>query len=330
MSRQIAWVTLQCIVAALLTLQTCQAVEFQTSATVGPDNAILGDSLIATDGPMPPTVITLIEGGVIGGEDSVVSPSVMLNGQSELHMLGGQIENGATTSIGIVMGDTSKALISGGRIEGESTGISANDNALIEVTGGTINGDNQGSIQLSESSHLMIRGGFVRGTIFSAGSTTSEIRGGRLVGDGAAIQLNDAAMATISGGEFIQNPSGPSGPILLTDGESSLNILGGSFPVGIRAAGMSTINLYGGAFMAIPGQSSFQVFDEAVINIYGLNLSIENNVLTGSLADETNLNHVVETQGNGRLVLHQIPEPAFRTLSIWILLLVFGWPCRPR
>lgn len=180
---------------------------------------------------------------------------------------------------------------------------------MIEVESGRVNGDTEGSIQLVEMSRLTVRGGTVRGNILAAGSASVDVIAGTLIGDGAAVQLDESVVATIRGGDFMQNPS-TSGPLIVTDGTSSLDLSGGSFEYGIRASGMSTIDVHGGLYPVLTGAPTFEAIDEAVINVYGFDLSINNDTLTGRLEDGSVMNHHIGLMGNGRVAVFEVPEPA--------------------
>lgn len=102
-----------CLACVWLASRAVAAVEYQSSATIDQSNSILNDVLIVSDGPSPPTIITLVDEGEIGSEDSTASPSVTLNGQSELHLLGGKVENRA---VGVIALDSSRVIVRGGEI----------------------------------------------------------------------------------------------------------------------------------------------------------------------------------------------------------------------
>ena len=76
-------------------------------------------------------------------------------------------------------------------------------------------------------------------------------------------------------------------------------------------------NLYGGV-----AGTRFEVHGRGTINVYGSELDITGGILTGSLADGTRLNHAIITVDDGRVVLHNIPEPS--ALAIWSVLGLTG------
>lgn len=177
---------------------------------------------------------------------------------------------------------------------------------------------------ITEMSSLFINGEAFLNAVFAEDSSFVQMDGGTVSDDDdGAFVTTGQANVSIRGGLISSRESN----LVRTREDSTVRIDGGQFvldttQLAIQMRGMSVLNLFGGDFSQVTGQLLL-VSEESVANVYGQNLSLDNNVLSGTLADGNSLNHSVAFLDQGQILLHQIPEPAAIHLLLFGILWVF-------
>jgi hypothetical protein len=159
------------------------------------------------------------------------------------------------------------------RLEGSS---------VLDNRGGTLtNGGSSGSVDLYDTSRLIISGGSIiqsdSPAIRASGSSRTEISGGRLISNGfnegpagTGIGLSGNAQLEITGGEFHASSS----TIIVSAGTSHATIDGGTFNASgiffgsiVRADQSSITDILGGTFTSY--RRGLDVLGNAVVNVRG-------------------------------------------------------------
>ena len=220
-------------------------------------------------------------------------PGVTLEANSILTVAGGSITGGKITGSGF-SGDGIVGFSATGRIVNISSG---------SVTGGT--NANSGSGTPGDAINLVGVNLTVSGGTISGGVSTVGGLGGE------ALQLTQSTL-DITGGNFTSGQT-----TLLNLFEVNGTISGGTFNTGdqgqtisLGASSLSsTIDITGGQFES---GSFWAVGNMSTINVFGTNLAINSDILTGKLADGSDLNVRLNLFGGGAVNL--IPEPGSLTL----------------
>jgi hypothetical protein len=279
-SMRIVVVVITVVVVTLNLRQGTQAaIVVDSSTTFDATNEINEEATVIKDGESPRTVVTVVEGGKLGDDESNLPIAVELGGTSVLRLLGGEVGTSLEGGIGVLARESSMVIVDSGKIDTRSTGIRAEDDSQVLVSGGFVGGPFSASIVTMESTSLDVIGGQTDGGIISLGESVANIRSGELFAS-----MYGASSAVISAQES------------------------------------STVNIYGGQFSPIlEVDVAFEALDQAIINVFGFDLAIDNGRLTGRLSDSSPLDHGVLTQENGRILLHNVPEPSSVLMAIPVL-----------
>jgi hypothetical protein len=123
------------------------------------------------------------------------------------------------------------------------------------------------------------------------------------------------------------------GEAIVTDGSSRALINGGIISQLVISRGNSVLNIRGGRL-----PERVRVFENATINIYGIGLyftvdpdSPQISLLGGRLADGTPIGGVrYQMHDQGRIILHEVPEPTTRVLLALGAMGLLCWRVRRR
>lgn len=192
-------------------------------------------------------------------------------------------------------------------IHSESQAVSGN--ATFDVPIGT----DVGGIRGEDASTINVYGSAVTVHLFN--SAKANVFGEIL----ADVYAYDQSVVNVIGGHF--SDPGTSNLTLLDS--STANIRSGRFDGQIVAFDDSVVNVWGGAY---PRGSRLDITDRAVLNVYGTDLVLEPTAetggtrffaLSGTLANGDVLNRAsASTTLRGRIVVHNVPEPASNGLCI--------------
>ncbi|MEM9348055.1 MAG: PEP-CTERM sorting domain-containing protein [Planctomycetota bacterium] len=246
--------------------------------------------VIVTNGT---TLLTLAGSSATGGNGE---PGLTLDEDSRV-TLENTVIQGGRNDFGI-LGDTGTLrVISGDVIGGDAgTGFAARAGEGIFATftdvtieGGTVTGGNGadsgfGSSLQGAAAFSLSSGSFqISGGSFSAGTTTGGF------GPLAVVAINQSN-GSISGGTF--------------NGDADANVLNltGSFDPDADVQAM--ISISGGTF---PAGGDWTILGNIVVNVFGSDLDITDNNLTGTLADGTPLDVELNLSSGGTVNL--VPEP---------------------
>jgi len=209
---------------------------------------------------------------------------------------------------------------------GSVTWMDVWDTSQINIAGGLIGGSIFGQFFAHDDSIVTFSSGVVENAFEIMGNNQTTITGGSI---GYNFQSNDYAQASISNTSIgyqvsIQDHSRISIDATTVDGiveswhDSEVDILGGEMLDNVVARNNSSIDITGGNLHGI-----IDVYDDAVITLYGSNFNysygaITNStgILTGTLANGNPINNRFYVHDNASIVL--VPEPAT------LLLLGFG------
>ncbi len=179
--------------------------------------------------------------------------------------------HGGVARRGVVLGADAVMNLYGGQIgEGHPGVLGVGGNAVLNMSGGTATAD------------VMIGG-------------RASITGGRLLQklDVTAFSIVSFAGGTVEG-DVVAGRSG------------RLHMSGGSVSGNLIADDYSIVNLYGGSI----GGYLLAERESSTIHVWGYDLDLTDDLLTGTLSDGTPMNHWVDPTGKGQIILHQIPEPS--------------------
>lgn len=168
------------------------------------------------------------------------------------------------------------------------------DSSVFNMYGGGIDGD----LRPLDSSTVNVFGGNVDVDVDARGSSSLNVSGGLFE---EKISARDQSVVTISGG-VIQNDDGTS---LWVRNSATVSILGGRFGRNLYVWDSGQLNLSGGTFSS--GRLTVQ--PEASVDVYGYDLLLADNLLTGTWADGTPLSLPVWQDPGATVTLHNIPEP---------------------
>ena len=203
--------------------------------------------------------------------------------------------------------DSSRINMSGGGISGFMQML---DDSVLEFSGG----NNSGHLYGSHRSTVTITGGIpAQEDVYAEDSSTVYMSGGRIF---EALQSFDSGIAHLSGGTV--------DGFVITHDSSTIHMSGGS-AVLLMLMDASTLNLSGGSI-----GSWMEVNGSSTLNVFGYDLAIQDDVLTGTLADDTPVNNEIRLSDNAQIILHEIPEPASALLALVGLAAVLGWRRRTR
>jgi hypothetical protein len=176
---------------------------------------------------------------------------------------------------------------------GDIRTIGAAAYSVVNIHGGEI-GKDEGLLAVGHWGVLNFVGGTAYGNALVQNEAAANLLGGAILGDLTGIQQG---VTNLLDGSIEGNVT------LLSS--SRLNMLGGRIGSNLLAEDETIVNLHGGS---IAGEIS--AVGSATIHVWGYDLDLTDNLLTGTLADGTPLNHEALTGDNGQIFLHQIPEPA--------------------
>jgi hypothetical protein len=316
-------VILSVVVLLACSAERSSAVIINSNTTIDSTNSFADQMVTVVDGPGGPTVVTMVNGAVVGGRTIPIAIEIL--GASSVIMNGGTVlsdddDFGATVTRNSSMftlnggsaarvesHDSSKVQINGGRIFTDSWGILMRGASEATITGGEVIGEN--ATLVLDAAAMRVTGGTLTGETFVQleGNGTAVLEGGRFEATGSGIDLRGGQL-TITGGQFVNaglNDPEPAGIYAYDNGE--IHIFGGDFSnYGSLIDGTGTVHFYG------PGLTRLEAeFPETLDRI------------TGKLADGNDIRFFVADGGN--VVLHTIPEPstlAFATLAAMLLLTI--------
>jgi hypothetical protein len=262
-----------------------------------------GERIFVVEGDDPPTVLDFVEPARLI-PPYPQSPAVGLRDTSIMNMSGGLISSGENLGVAVEARDQTTINVVGGRIGGEH-GIIAVDQARINVAGGAIGSqDDAHGIWLMEAATAAISSGRLERPRVD-GQGHFSVSGGLIVG---RLQVGDNGIVDVTGASFEEAAFGTG--LIDVRGEGIVNIYSGSFFVddvgGIAARDSGTVNIFGGSFDQRRLTFTLETIDvanqQATINIFGSNLTLSDQQLTGVLADGTAVEFTVLGDG---IVLHE-------------------------
>ncbi len=185
-----------------------------------------------------------------------------------------------------VDGSSTLHLLSQGRLNQ----VLVAESGRLFMDGGAIYDDDDSAIVGSDSAELVIQSG----TVFSE--------------EAFMMELSGSASATVNGGSFSIESSDHSSErfAFRTTDESVLNIRAGDFTE------LNTLNL-------------FDVYDMSIVNVFGRDLQFSDNQLTGTLTDGNALANTVRLHDEGRILLHNVPEPTVGIMAFMAIAALSGF-----
>ncbi len=273
----------------------------------------IADGSVTTWGNMPgvlaqETSHVLMQGGVLTHLGT--SPGIVLNGKSTVQLSGGEIVGGTSfPGNGIQASESSQVAISGGKIDAsDAYAVLATDASVIDITGGELHGD-AAALRLMDATRAVIAGGQISSDAVAVRLSELshlEMTGGHVIG----MRLSDTALADIRGGAVVvlDRPAG-----LEVFDRAEVNIDDGRF-VGDRAAIQVTdagvVNLKGGLLQHwSPDGKELVITGAGVANVFGFDLHVAGQQLSGFLANGLPMSWDLETRDAGQVVLHELPDP---------------------
>jgi hypothetical protein len=252
-------------------------VVIDADTTIDAGDSYPDDNVRVIDGLTPPTVVDIVDGGVIEG--------LTVEGSSIINMSGGLV-----------------------RSHFPYVGVSADDSSTVNLSAGLIDG----SLALYDLATLDMSGGTVHEELDAFGSGTLHISGGSM-GD-----------FFVSGSSAISVTGGILGNVFSCGGSCVVDLFGG-FRVGwLNTDQSSIVNLYGGHL------DYLNCYGASTLNVYGYDLLLTQDHLTGTLADGSPLD-VDVGDDYGRIILHEIPEPSTLLLLSFATVTLLGYSrCRKR
>jgi hypothetical protein len=222
---------------AIFSFATSSYGQFTTIYNIPPNPNIGDGQSIGSD-----TQVNLFDGGEIGESFRAGVPRVG-NMNMEVNIFGGSVGDDFDTHVGSVVN------IVGGSVNGH--GFNAYRGSTVNISGGSV-GDH---FRAHVGSVVNISGGSVGGDFAVVDGGTVNISGGSV---GAGFRFNDANV-NISGGSVgddihvlgstVNISDGTLGDYISVNGDSVVNIFGGSFGGEFVAEWGSTINLFGTQFL---------------------------------------------------------------------------------
>ncbi len=188
--------------------------------------------------------------------------------------------------------------------------ILSKDNFVVESSSSPANGQ---EIFVNGSSELTLSDlGELNAVVVSESGRFVMDGGAIFDDDDTAIVARDSAELTIRSGTVFSNDA----YLIHSFGEAKVTVDGGTFatdPTGyfaFRTTGTSTVSIGGGDFSGLHMPDLFEVRDESTVHIFGEDLRITDNQMTGTLLDGNMLAGTVQVVDQGRIVLHNVPEPS--------------------
>ena len=168
------------------------------------------------------------------------------------------------------------------------------DSSVFNMYGGDIDGD----LRPLDSSTVNVFGGNVDVDVDARGSSTLNISGGFF---DEKISAKDQSVVTISGG-IIENDEGES---LGVHNSAIVSISGGQFGRNLYVWDSGQLNLSGGSFL----RGRLIVQPEASVDVYGYDLRLADDLLTGAWADGTPVSLPIWLDPGATVTLHNILKP---------------------
>jgi hypothetical protein len=218
---------------------------------------------------------------------------------------------------------------------GEADQLLVDEDSILNMTGGitgsiatrhkaraTIQGGIAGNLSLKFDSITTLNAGLVTGEVRlsgAQGTPTFNMNGGEI--DGNIIFQGDG-VANIHGGRL--------NTVQGIGEDYFVNMTGGSF-ASWSLRGKATAHWSGGEMRGL----NLHVYDESVLHIYGSGWTLDyEEHYSGTLLDGTRLNSTwFDLVGNGKVVLHEVPEPTAFALACAVaipLALYFRHPSRKK
>ena len=207
------------------------------------------------------------------------------------------ILNGAEIALPVDVGDSSIVNMYGGVARG---GLIGHSNAVINLYGGQIGEEGGGRLSIDDDAVLHMSGGTAMGQVSLSGRAS--ITGGHIPD---RLRAGGFSIVSFAGGTV-------DGDVIAAR-SGRLDMSGGIVGGNLIADDYSVVNLYGGSI----GGHLIAEYKESTIHVWGYDLDLTDDLLTGTLSDGTPMNHFVDPTGKGQVILHQIPEP-----SVWVTLLM--------
>lgn len=252
-----------------------------------------GDTFVVIDGATPPTVVDIIDGANLQGDDDF--PIFDLYGSSVAHLRGGFV--GFSSKPAFQLNEHSTLIVSGGVFQGECELTDESRMRLIDGDGGRIRTRGQSSARFDGGqfdfadafgeSRIVMNGGFTE-TIVGHDVSEVIIRGGSFT---SGVLFEDKSQAMILGGDFIDN--------IMVTGDSILTWRGGQLAAGeiLNVEGSGVAHLYG-------HDLKFVVDDE------------DGPMIVGTWADGTGAGGRYIIRDQGQIILHEVPEPGAWGLAV--------------
>lgn len=295
------------------------AVVIDSNTVIDADNSFNGQRVDLLQGPNA-TIVDVVAGGKVGALFAEGSNLVNLSG-GEIRSL--EVTGSAAASLSgngvaweLDVGQTGHVDVDGGRIGH----LRLDDSAVVDFLDGTAEagttvrdfaqlrlngGDLHDRVTVFDSSTVHVLGGRIFGSLNARGSSVISLSGGAFLGDDSGISAHDSSTVFMTGGEIASE--------LAAGGTSIVSFSGGIVADDVQAGGASTVNFSGGTI-----GESLKVHDHGTAHVFGFGLHLDGGFLRGTLADGTRLKVHVSTSGNGRIVLHEVPEPATCVGLLWL------------
>lgn len=282
-------------VAVAMGADQSNAATIDVDTVLGPDHPYVDESIIVVDGENPPTILTIVNGALVGdalggeivpigleafrqsqirmvqGGISAGQRSVLLHDQSSFRMLAGGIDRG------IEARHQSRVTIEGGFWEE----LLAYDSSQIRIN--SPRDESESFVRTFDESHAVIEG-------------TDEF----------LLIAAESSTVVIRGGEFHQVDA---------TGNSSILVNGGAFSDSSpRAFDNSTVHVWS---VRSIGEEKILAADEGIVHVYGtglrfdveVDLDITFDVIVGKLADGEDFRAEYAILDEGQIILHEVPEP---------------------
>jgi hypothetical protein len=163
---------------------------------------------------------------------------------------------------------------------------------------GNISAGSFGHISAARESVLSLSGGHIRQGVDAHAFFTGVIDvSGGVIGD--HLSIANTGVLNLSGGHIMGD--------LVTFapfGGGVSNISGGLIEGDLVAQTDAVFHISGGSL-----GGRIEAHDDSIVNLYGYDLQLDDELLTGTLADGNPLRNEALAFDSGRFILHQIPEP---------------------
>lgn len=268
------------------------AATINTDTVLGPDHPYVDESIVVVDGENRPTVVTILDGAIIGGIPGQSEQPIGIDafGRSEIEMLGGFLMGERPA----LMHDRSIFRMSGG----ETHLIEARDESNVVLEGGR-----WGAVWAYDSSFLRANGPR-DGVDFSV--RTFDESHAVIEGDEIGLIADDTSNVVVRGGEFHQ---------IRAIGNSRILVNGGAFSDSSPGAyENAVVDIWSIEAIA---EEPIVAAQNGIVNIYGNDLRFDVrddngrliHFIAGKLADGDSFAAEYQIRDQGQIILHEVPEP---------------------